>query len=259
MEAENVQNVQTLQNPPALLMLDSPRVLALRDGKLNYTFHFRRITQADWLTYFNGMYVASRNDGAAQLNTTDLQTAGIELFESTVTKVIGYSRELNTPADFKKVLPRHSIPASWLLRTVLVSTVDEDKPLDCDSVEARIDAVWSQTTPGDETTMYRGLVHRFTPPTLEQKKKFMRGGAINRVIGGGRKGSTTIYSLKNHALLNLYDQLIQSVDGYGVAGEPLKSVEDVRREMDGYHKVEAVSQLFNTMEAQPETATAEAA
>jgi hypothetical protein len=243
---------------PSLLMLDEPRVLALRDGKINYTFYFRRIAQADWLAYFNGMYVASRNDGAAQLNTTDIQTAGIELFESTVTRVVGYSRELTTAEDFRKVLPRHSIPASWLLRTVVISSVDDDKPLDCDSVEARVDAVWSQTTPGAEVTLWKGLLHRFMPPTLEQKKRFMRGGAINRVIGGARNGSTTVYSLKNKMLLELYDQLIQSVDGYGVAGRPLESVEQIRREMDGYHKVEAVAQLFNTMEAQPEAA-AEAA
>jgi hypothetical protein len=247
------------QNSPSLLMLDEPRVLAIRDGKLNYTFHFRRILQTDWERYFNGLYVASRNDGAAQLNTTDLQTAGIELFESTVTKVEGYSRVMTTPEDFKKVLPRHSIPAAWMLRTVVISSVDDDKPLDCDSVEARIDAVWSQTTPGAEVTLWKGLLHRFMPPTLEQKKRFMRGGAINRVIGGARKGSTTVYSLKNRMLLDLYDQLIQSVDGYGVAGKPLESVEHIRREMDGYHKVEAVAQLFNSVESQPDAASAEAA
>jgi hypothetical protein len=256
MEATNVQNVQNLQNPPALLMLDEPRVIALRDGKRSYTFYFRRITQADWLNYFNGLYLATRNDGASQLNTTDVQTAGIELFESTVTKVVGYSRELATPADFKKVLPRHSIPVSWVLRTVLVSSVEDEKPIDCDSVEARIDAMWSQTKSGDETALWPGLLHRFTPPSLEQKKRFMRGGAVSRVIGGTRKGATTIYSLKNKLLLELYDELIQSVEGYGVAGKPLEGVEQVRREMDAYHKVEAVAQLFNTVEAQPEVAEA---
>jgi hypothetical protein len=254
MEADNVQNATI---PPRLLNLDEPRVIALREGKRGYSFHFRRILQSDWLAYFSGFYVASRSEGAAQLNTTDLQTAGIELFESTVTKVIGYSRVLTTPEEFKKVLPRHSIAAAWLLRTVLVSSAtDDEKPLDCDSIEARLDALWSQTTPGDETTMYTGLVHRFAPPTLEQKKKVMRGGAINKVIGGSRKGSTTIYSTKNRLLLDLYDELIQSVDGYAVAGKPLESVEHIRREMDGFHKVEAVAQLFNAL---PEAVATEAA
>ena len=243
---------------PSLLMLDEPRVLAIRDGKFTYTFNFRRIAQPDWEHYFTDLYVASRNEGNAQLNTTDLNTAGILLLESTLTKVTGYAREMTTQEDFKKILARHSIPVSWMLRSVGISTVEDDKPLDCDSIEARIDALWSQTTPGDEVTLYKGLVHRFAPPALEQKKRYLRNGSISRVVGGARKG-TTIYSLRNRVMLELYDQLIQSVDGYGVAGKPLESVEQIRREMDAYHKVEAVGQLFNPMEAQPETVAAEAA
>jgi hypothetical protein len=250
-----MEAAQTEPNTSSLLMLDEPRVIAMRDGKHTYTFNFRRITQKDWEQYFSGLYVASRSEGTSQMNTTDLQTAGIELFESTLTKVQGYSRELTSKEDFKKVLPRHSISVSWILRSVFTSTVEDDKPLDCDSVEARIDALWSQTSPGDETTMYKGLIHRLSPPTIEQKKQFLRSGSISRVVGGSRKG-TTIYSLRNKIMMELYDKLIQSVDGYGVGGKPLQSVEDICREMDGYHKVEAVGQLFNM---QPEAAAEAAA
>jgi hypothetical protein len=246
----------TPQNPPSLLMLDEPRVIPIREGKRDYTFYFRRILQPDWEQYFAGLYLSSRNDGVAQLNTTDFNTAGIELFESTVTRVVGYSRELTTPEDFKKVLPRHSVTVAGLLRSVFISEEEDDKPLDCDAIETRIDAHWSQTTAPGQVTQYKGLVHRFTPPTVEQKKRYMRGGAISKVIGGTRKGSTTVYSLRNKLLLELYDQLILSVDGYGAAGKPLEGPEQIRREMDGYHKAEAVAQLFNT---QPEAAAAEAA
>jgi len=244
------------EEPKTLLMLDEPRVIPIREGKRDYTFYFRRILQTDWLNYFNGLYLATRNDGTSQLNTTDFNTAGIELFEATVTKVVGYSRELTTAADFKKVLPRHSAPVAGLLRSVFISEVEDDKPLDCDSVETLIDAHWSQTTSPGQITQYKGLVHRFMPPDVEQRKRYMRGGAISRVVGGTRKGATTVYSLRNKLLLQLYDELIQSVEGYGVAGKPLESIEDIRREMDGYHKAEAVAQLFNT---QPEAAAAEAA
>ena len=248
---------------PSLLMLDEPRIIPIREGKRDYAFYFRRIMQSDWERYFSGLYMASRNDGTAQLNTTDFNSAGMELFESTVTKVAGYSRELTTPADVKKVLPRHMVPVAGLLRSVFISETEDDAPLDCDSIEARIDAHWSQTVnplPGQpgQVTQYKGLVHRFTPPTIEQKKRYMRGGAISRVLVGPLKGSTSVYSLRNKLLLELYDQLIISVDGYGVAGKPLEGVEQVRREMDGYHKAEAVAQLFTTIEAQPEAA-AEAA
>jgi hypothetical protein len=234
-----------------LLMLDEPRVIALRDGKHTFTFHFRKITARDWDAYFKGIYVASRTENNAQVNTTDLQTAGLELFESTVTKVQGYSRELSTPSDFAKVLPKHSIPVSWSLRTVGASTVTNDSAPDPDVVETSIDALWSQTKPGDETTMYLGLIHRFAPPTIAQKKRLLRNGAISRVVGGSRQG-TTIYAARHTVLVDIYDELIQSVEGYGLAGRPLDSIELIRREMDSYHKLEAASQLFNT---QPEAAS----
>jgi hypothetical protein len=231
-----------------LLMLDQPRVISVREGKRLYTFEFRRITQQDWERYFNGLYVASRNDGQGQTNTMDLQTAGIELFESTVSKVTGYRRELNTPEDFKKVFPRHAINVSWILRSVFASTEEDDSPLDCDTVESRIDAVWSQTKAGDETTMFKGLVHRFLPPSIEQKKKYLRTGSVSKIIGGSRRGGTTIYTLRNKVMLDLYDELIQSVEGYGVNGAPLTGAEAIKREMDAYHKVEAVSQIFNVQQ-----------
>lgn len=237
-------------------MLDEPRIIPIREGNRDYTFYFRRILQADWVRYFDGLYLSSRNDGAAQLNTTDFNTSGIELLESTLIRVTGYARELTTPNDFAKVLPRHSMPVAGILRSVFFSEVEDDKPVDCDSVVALVDALWSQTTAPGQVTQYKGLVHRFMPPNVEQRKRYMRGGAISKVIGGTRTGATTIYSLRNKLLLELYDQLILAVEGYGVAGKPLEGAEQIKREMDGYHKAEAVAQLFTTRESQPAAAEA---
>jgi hypothetical protein len=241
----------TETNTSNLLMLDEPRVIALRDRKHTFTFHFRRITDRDWDAYFKGIYVASRVENNTQVNTTDLETAGLDLFESTVTRVEGYARELNKKEDFSKVLPRHSIPVSWLLRTVNASQITNENPPDPDFVETSIDALWSQTKPGSKTTMFKGLIHRFAPPTIAQKKRLLRNGAISRVVGGSRQG-TTIYAARHSVLVDIYDELIQSVDGYGVDGKPLESVDQIRREMDCYHKLESASQLFNT---QPDDAT----
>jgi hypothetical protein len=240
---------------PILLMLDEPRVIALRDGKHIFTFYFRRISASDWDTYFNGIYSSSRNEGGAQVNTNDVNTAGIELVEFTLVKVQGYSKELNKPEDFWKILPRHSIPVSWLLRDVSTSHEVSDDPPDAELVETRIDALWSQLGPGAETTAFKGLIHRFSPPTAAHKKKVMRSGAMSKIVGGSRKG-ITIYSTRHRLMVEIYDELIQSVDGYGVAGKPLESREQIRREMDSYHKVEAVLNLFGGAEADAAEETA---
>src|SRR4029077_127038 len=88
-----------------LLMLDEPRVIAIKDGKFTYSFTFSRISQADWERYFNGIYSASRNDGRAQVNTLDLQTAGIELFEEKLTGVAGYSGNFTATPGWQKKIP----------------------------------------------------------------------------------------------------------------------------------------------------------
>lgn len=239
MEAEQTQS-------SSLLMLDQPRVIAIRDGGRIFTFHFRRIMHADWDRYYKGIYSSSRSDNGAEIKTLDLNTAGVELFENTLCKVEGYSRVLISKEDFEKVLPRHALPVSWLLRRVSVSDEVTDAPPDPDLVEARLEALWSQTEPGAETTLYKGLVHRLAPATAEHKKKFLRGGAMSKVVGGSRQG-TTIFSSRNTLLVEIYDQLIRSVDGYGVNGKPLSSPEEIRREMDMSHKIEAAGQLFNAL------------
>jgi hypothetical protein len=245
-------------NTPTLLHLDQPRVLAIRDGKFPYIFHFRRITLSDWERYYSSIFVSSRNEGGAQLNTTDNQTAGIDLLESTLMKVVGYKTDLTTKEAFIKIPPRHSILVSNLLCNVTASEEDDEKPFDTESIETRMDAMWSQLEPGQENTVYKGLVHRLSPPTAAQKKRYMRNGSISKVVGGSRKG-TTIYSMRNKLMMELYDELIQSVDGYGVAGRPLGSVDEIRREMDGYHKSQAIFQLFNGSDAQPQAAEDSAA
>ncbi len=44
--------------------------------------------------------------------------------------------------------------------------------------------------------------------------------------------------------MKLYDELIESVEGYSVAGQPLTDVEAIKQEMDGAHKAAAALELF---------------
>jgi hypothetical protein len=47
-------------------------------------------------------------------------------------------------------------------------------------------------------------------------------------------------------LAELYDQLVVAVDGYSVNGKALEGKEQICREMDTFHKLAAVQQLFAT-------------
>lgn len=228
------------------LPLDEPRVIALKDGKFTYTFTFARITQQDWIKHFESYRFSTREEGGGRVRIVDMDTAGVELVQQTVQKVEGYAGNfMNVDRWREKILPRHAIALGWMLRAVSRSEGESDSPIDPERVEIGLDAVWSQTKPGDQTTAYRGLKHWFAAPTVEQQKRVLRAGASSTVIGGS-KNPTTVYALKHRVLLALYDELILGVDGYSVGGHPLGTDRDaIKREMDGYHKLEAVQQLFS--------------
>jgi hypothetical protein len=54
----------------------------------------------------------------------------------------------------------------------------------------------------------------------------------------------TSYPSRQGVAMKIYDDLIESVDGYSVGGVPLTGVEAIRREMDGAHKAAAALALF---------------
>ncbi|HZU30892.1 MAG TPA: hypothetical protein VFB79_07235 [Candidatus Angelobacter sp.] len=235
----------------AVLALDQPRVIAIKDGKFVYTFHFRRITQGDWMLYFDGIHYTSRNVERAEVNELDLDTAGIELFERCLVKVEGYRGEFMSKPDWQtRVLPRHAHAASWALRSCTVSQAESDQPFDPERVEISLDAVWSITENTAQTTGYKGLLHFFAPPSAEDKRRFYRAGAQSKVVGGTRNG-TTIHAKRHKVLLELYDKLILAVDGYSIGGQALSDVAEIRREMDGHHKLMAAQALFSGISNAP--------
>src|SRR5579864_1222279 len=129
-----------MEQPEAMLPLDEPRVITLKDGKFTYTFHFRRITADDWNQFFEGIHSSSRQEQQTQVNTIDLSTPGIELVERTLVKVEGYAPSFDTTKNGwqKKIPPRHSGPLSWLLRSVSQSQGETDSPFDPERQEVRL-------------------------------------------------------------------------------------------------------------------------
>lgn len=229
----------------AMLPLDQPRVIALKDGKFTYTFTFRRILHADWNKHFEAIRFTTREEGGGRVRVIDMDSAGVELVQSTIQQADGYVDGFMSRTDWqKKILPRHATSLGWLLRHVSKSQEEGDSPIDPDRVFVRLDALWSQVRPGEHTIAYKGLVHLFSAPSSEQQKKMFRASAASTIVGGA-KNPTTIYGTKHRVLLELYDELVLGVSGYSVAGTPLADDQSaIRREMDAYHKVQAVQQLF---------------
>jgi hypothetical protein len=175
--------------------------------------------QAEWEEYFRSIEFRSRNNGAAEETTLDWKSGAVALAERKLERVEGYAGDFQQEAEWKKkITPRHiGLVAEQLLR-VSASTTDQEKPFDPEAVEIALDAFWPH---GDEEkNFFLGLVHRFSPVTAEQKRQFFKAGATSVVVGGSRNG-TTIHAVRHGVLLKIYDELVQSVEGYSVGGQQL--------------------------------------
>jgi hypothetical protein len=117
----------------------------------------------------------------------------------------------------------------------------KEGPVDPMHIEVSIDATWG-------TTLFRGLVHKFLPPSLDHERRFNRA-ASEIIIVGGTKKPKNLLPARHPMLVELYDELIVGVDGYSLKGAAITEKKDVVEAMDGYHKYVAARELFASPEA----------
>lgn len=234
----------TNQAAAVLLPLDEPRVIKMHAGDKVFTWRFRRITSDDWRTYFAGIVHQTLHVNRAREEVLEDESAKFDLVDRTVISVDGYG-DLSGAKNWKLSLPlAHRLAAAVVLRAVGVSTAKQDETPLCDLIEVRLDANWSAGE-GETTTQYRGLVHRFRQPSIADLKRFNFESSRVRVSGDTENG-TNIYPSRQAIAMKIYDDLIESVDGYSVGGARLGDTESVKREMDGAHKAEAALALFSS-------------
>lgn len=90
---------------------------------------------------------------------------------------------------------------------------------------------------------FTGL-HRFEPFTDEDRVQFDYESNRTIVVGGSRSGMT-ISVPKQNVMLRLYDRKIREVEGYAVNGRPLAGADEIRAQMDPFHKVGALTPLVS--------------
>lgn len=225
----------------AFLPLDAPRAVTLKSKGRSYTYHVRRITQEDWTAYFSAIVHQTIQRGDDREQVFESETALLELVDRVLTGVDGYG-DATAMKDWKLALPiKHRIAVGTALRNVGPSRGASESPDLCETVETRLDATWS--TAG-ATLLYSGLVHRFRQPSIEQLKRFNFESARVKISGSAENG-VSVYPARQAIAMKIYDELIDSVDGYSVCGAPLQGVENIRREMDGAHKAAAALDLFD--------------
>ncbi len=239
-------------NGGAMLPLDlEPREVAFRDRGRAYVHRFPRITAAHWEKFFSGMLIESEREGNALIETVDVRTPALELYRAACLGASGYvvagGGEIITLPKWQERIPyAHRLQAVDCLQRVSVHEFSDDAlpAIDPEHEVVTLDAAWGVALDG-AMNQYSGLVHRFAPPTSEHWIRFNRQATRARVIGGSRTGRTQ-YPVRQKILLGLYDELVRAVEGYSVAGQPLVAAGNIQREMDAWHKVAAIGQLFRS-------------
>lgn len=209
---------------PEPLDLAALRVMDLKGGGRDYAYRFARITPGMWLEYFSAL----RLPAGRLRNSRIIRRLCARADRALVRACLAGTAEIpTTEGEWSEFAEDHvRAAASFLLSTSVHAVVRSG-----DGVAVDLLAIW--TASNGRTAGFGGFAHRFILPNAEQEHRYHVADVQGRRVLA--------------CLANLYDELIQGVDNYAVAGQPLDpaaSLDQVRREMDLCHKVVAVRPLF---------------
>ncbi len=150
-------------------------VLKMRESDSIRRHIFRRIERADVDAYFAATVVATPRSAQTIENEIDIGSAEIKLYERVILRVSGYKlddgRDLMELPNWKDRVPGgHRIRAADLLTKVTRSAGAGDQLLNAEFDVISLDACWTEKE--GSMSWYRGLLHRFTPPTAVHWKRF---------------------------------------------------------------------------------------
>ena len=229
------------------LELATPRTLTFTDRGRLFSYTIKPVTKQQWLLYFRGIVSTQELDGDGnQTSTYDSSAPRMELLQAVLTGGSGFSFDLSTVDGWQSKLPlshRRAL-ADMLVATDIDTTASADE-LNLGYETVRLRSTW---TAGDDNTMVEstGLIHVFYSPTADHQRRYSRAYNTSVVEGGNRNGRTRFLGAQA-VLIEIYDELIDSVSGYTLNGDALKAG-DIAGAMDAYHKVAACTALFTPVQ-----------
>jgi hypothetical protein len=237
------------QKQTELLPLDATeRVAVFRSKGATYRHIFKRLRAADWENFFAHVVAEFKQEKDGHSRVVDMDYASLVLWGRVILRVEGYQTATgvapNELPSWPECIPQHHrLAAAGILMKLTHPETDDESILRADGVCVVVDAIWNES----ECAMkqYHGLVHKFASPTAEHRRRFLKSKNRAFIAGGSRTGTTVIPS-EHPLLVKLYDELIERVEGYGVAGRELASKEEIVREMDAFHKSAALSRIFHS-------------
>jgi len=209
--------------------------------------------KAQWLKYFEAIVNTSERIDGKQSNVFDTSAAKTKLAQALLTDASGYrtlgGKPLQEMENWQKLVPiSHCMTAGNILVSVGKSETSDDEPMLLGTEEVRLEALYTANSERTSVVKLTDLIHHFQTPTVEQQRRYT--SSINRsfIVGGSRAGKT-VWQGGQRVLIELYDELILSVEGYGFNGHWLEEepVDSIISKMDCFHKVAAAEPLFSSV------------
>ena len=201
--------------------------------KYRLTHVFEPVTAADWLEFDRLTRVVMESDEETIEFDSMAADAAEWLWSERIRTVEGY--DPNLPDDWKDLIHlRHKEAALKALAQVYpVETGDKNEP------GPEYLALGKATVVALEAARngveFPSLHHRLRRPTTSQQKEYSRRTSQTAYARGTRKKAKALVASHLDYLLELYDELIESVEGYEPNDPKL---------MDPLHKRAAVEVLF---------------
>ena len=232
--------------------LTQPRVIPIQERGHTYTLTIAPITKKQWLDYFAGVLSTSEQVGSKQIESFDANGAKLALMNKALQGAEGYrvaSGGITDAPNWRELIPAaHRLAVCNALMEVAHSEADDEDAILLGAETVKLEALWSAEEGANGVAKVSGLKHTFSTPTVEQQRRYSRDRSRSQVIGGSRNGKTRWLGAQS-TLAEIYDELIQSVEGYTVDGKPLEVKSEIVAHMDIYHKVFAAESLFAPVSA----------
>lgn len=224
--------------------LTQPRVVPIESRGRTYTLTVKPIPREAWLRYFASVVSLSEYKNGQRINSFDNSTPLRELAESVIVDAEGYQTDvpLREIADWQKKLPAsHLAAVGEALASARPSEMQDYGAIALGTETVVLDAVWGARE--GKLLLHRRLRHVLRTPTAEQQRRFARDSSRSVVVGAGRAGKTRWLG-PQATLAELYDELVERVEGYTVNGSTPEGAA-IASAMDTYHKVAAADALFS--------------
>lgn len=223
------------------------------DKRAVLTHRFRMPTAEDWYNYFRSSNQVGLSKGRDTVEFTGENQERDALFwESLIQRVEGYKLngvDVMTSSDWKSKIPLpHKLQAfSGLLYFFKIGNTIDGSFEETNELDLGVSSVDIRFEAAQNGQAGIPITFTFKQPEPSDYIKFSRITAKMQLVRTKQRGVSAIKVPTTIApMTELFDKLIEKVDGYVYEGKPLMDVLEWKSKIDLYHKQSAIRELFGT-------------